>query len=190
VRPWRVEVVNDDYGKESYRIRVYYRGPLSRTRGDPRAIRLDVPRQETLVFPCRDRAILHSYDDAEKLAHIRVPCYDLREMAVEKLRALTGQRRYAVSRDLYDVVQLLTLLGGDAPALLSAFPAKWHVKGLSWGAIDLQHLAARRAEFLEDWNNHLLRVLPAIAAPDFDDTWQKACAFVADLNRRAAGPKP
>lgn len=53
--PLRLEVVNDEYGLESYQARVYYRGPL-RWSGPPRAIQLDVSRGETLLFPVTARA--------------------------------------------------------------------------------------------------------------------------------------
>jgi hypothetical protein len=43
--PFRLEVVEDEYGSESYQVRLYYRGPLRRG-GTPRAIRLDMTREE------------------------------------------------------------------------------------------------------------------------------------------------
>ncbi len=48
--PPRLEVLRDEYGSESYQVRVYYRGPLHWS-GDPRAIRLDVTREERLLLP-------------------------------------------------------------------------------------------------------------------------------------------
>ena len=45
-RPMKVDTVDDDYGKKSYQVRLYYRGPLQRQRGDPRAIRLDLTTDE------------------------------------------------------------------------------------------------------------------------------------------------
>jgi len=58
--PIRVETITDEYGKESFEVRLYYRGPLSRS-GSPRAMRLDVTRHETLTFSCETRAILHPF---------------------------------------------------------------------------------------------------------------------------------
>ncbi len=66
VRPLRVEVVNDEYGLESFQARLYYRGPL-RWRGDPRAIRLDISRGEYLGLPAVRREIIHPYGDRDLL---------------------------------------------------------------------------------------------------------------------------
>ena len=57
--PVRLEVVNDEYGLESYQARVYYRGPL-RWAGPPRSIQLDVSRGEPLQFPVATRALAPS----------------------------------------------------------------------------------------------------------------------------------
>jgi hypothetical protein len=46
--PAQLEVIEDEYGSESYQVRVYYRGPL-RWGGSPRAIRLDVTRDEQVL---------------------------------------------------------------------------------------------------------------------------------------------
>ena len=111
-RPPRFETVQDEYGQETYQVRLYYRGPL-RWRGDPRAIRLDISHDEHLGLPAVDLGIIHPYSDREALSGVSIPCYNLMEMLAEKLRALSGQRRYAIARDLYDVYQLLTRAGLD-----------------------------------------------------------------------------
>lgn len=89
-RPPRIEIVSDDYGKESYQVRLYYRGPL-RWRGDPRAIRLDISHDEYLGLPAEARDIIHPYSDLDLVTGVKIPCYSLAEMLSEKLRALSGQ---------------------------------------------------------------------------------------------------
>lgn len=187
VRPLHVEVVDDEYGKETYRARVYYTGPLRRSHGDPRAIRVDVTTSEVMAFPVRARAIIHPYSDAADLAGVRVPCYDLLETAAEKMRALAGQRRYAISRDVYDLAQLVDREGPDASRLASALPCKWEAKGLTAGPVDLDRLAARRAEFREDWDKNLLRLLPPGAPRDFDQAWDKVKRLLVEVNRHVPG---
>jgi len=184
VRPLRVEVVDDEYGRESYQARLYYNGPLRRAHGDPRAIRVDMTTSEVMAFPVRHLAIIHPYSDAAGLADVRVPSYDLLEMAAEKMRALAGQRRYAISRDIYDLAQLLDREGLDASRLAPALPPKWQAKGLKPRPIDLERLAARRGEFREDWDQNLLRLLPPGAPTDFDLAWGKAMALLANVNRQ------
>jgi len=186
VRPVRVKVVDDEYGKESYQASLNYRGPLRRT-GDPRAVRVDVTASEVLVFPVRARAILHPYSDAADLAGVRVPCYDLLETAAEKMRALAGQRRYAISRDIYDLAQLVDREGLDASRVVPALPHKWQAKGLKPATIDLERLAARQDEFRQDWDQNLRRVLPAGAAADFEIAWGKVTALLTDVNRQWPG---
>ena len=98
----RIETMNDDYGQESLEIRVYYRAAL-RWDGSPRAIRLDMSRDEHLAFPTNLLPLLHPYSDAERLGAPQIPCYSLEEILCEKLRAIGGQRRFAISRDIYDI---------------------------------------------------------------------------------------
>jgi predicted nucleotidyltransferase component of viral defense system len=182
-RPLRVEVVDDEYGKESYQARLYYRGPLRRAHGDPRAIRVDVTTNEVMAFPVRDRAIIQLYSDAAGLDAVRVPSYDILETVAEKMRALGGQRRYAISRDVYDLAQLIDREGPDASRLAPALPAKWEVKGLVPGPVDLERLAAREEEFRRDWEQNLLRLLPPGAPTNFDTAWRGAMALLAEVNR-------
>jgi len=185
--PLRVEVVDDEYGKETYQARVYYRGPLRRAHGDPRAIRVDVTTSEVMAFPIRRLPIIHTYSDAADLADVRVPSYDLLETTAEKIRALAGQRRYAISRDVYDLAQLVDRENPDASRLASALPRKWEVKGMPPGPVALDRLAARRAEFREDWDRNLLRLLPAGAPRDFDEAWDKVKRLLVKVNRHVPG---
>ena len=172
VRPVKVTVQDDEYGKESYQVRLYYRGPLSR-RGDPQAIRLDVTCQETLAFPESRRRILHGYSDADQLADMLVPCYDVREVIAEKLRALAGQREYAISRDLFDVAEITRRQSFNVDQLAAALPEKFETKGLTAEEISLSRLESRRDEFERDWERNLVNLLPRGMAGDFVGTWAR-----------------
>ena len=83
-RPPRIEIVSDEYGKESYQVRLYYRGPL-RWRGDPRAIRLDISHDEYLGLPAEARDIIHPYSDLDLVTGVKIPCYSVAVMLSEKL---------------------------------------------------------------------------------------------------------
>jgi predicted nucleotidyltransferase component of viral defense system len=181
VRPVRVEVVNDEYGKESYQVRLYYRGPLRRG-GDPRAIRMDVTTDEVLSFPAVGRAILHPYTDSAGTSDVQVPCYDVLEMLAEKARALAGQRQYAISRDLYDIAQLTTRVLADPARVAAAMPEKMKVKGLAASRIDVERLQMRQDEFRADWQRSLVHLVPAGVGPDFDAAWAQTMDFIAALN--------
>ena len=181
VRPVRVEVVSDEYGKESYQVRLYYRGPLRRG-GDPRAIRLDVTTDEVLALPPVGRAILHPYTDVQRLDDVRVPCYDPMEMLAEKTRALAGQRLYAISRDVYDVAQLTERVEVDVARVAGAMPEKLLVKGLAASQIDVERLRAREDEFRADWGRSLVHLLAPGAVMDFETAWRRTIDFIAALN--------
>ena len=181
VRPLRVDVVDDEYGNESFQARLYYRGPLRRS-GDPRAIRLDITTSEVLTFPAAERGIIHLYSDAALLAGILVPCYDILEMLAEKIRALAGQRRYAISRDIYDIAQLTSRAGVDMARLAAAIPAKWRIKGLRESDFDPGRIAARRGEFQADWERNLVHLLPSDGIMDFDSAWDRTCVFLKAAN--------
>jgi predicted nucleotidyltransferase component of viral defense system len=181
VRPIRVEVVDDEYRKESYRARLYYRGPLRRG-GDPRAIRLDVTTDDVLVFPAVPRPILHPYSDADSTSGVEAQCYDLREMLAEKTRALGAQRQYAISRDLYDIAQLTSRESMDPGRLAEALPRKLAAKGLPVSVVDVDRVRRRQDEFRADWERNLVHLLPPEVAMEFNEAWDRAVAFLAGVN--------
>ena len=71
-------------------------------------------------------------------------------MLSEKLRALSGQRRYAIARDLYDVYQLVERGSLDLADVISILPRKFSVKGLNVEEIEMDYVENRREEFERD----------------------------------------
>lgn len=183
LKPIRIETVDDDYGKESYQARLYYRGPLRRG-GDPRAIRVDVTTREVLVFSAVSKRILHPYSDAGDLDGVEVPCYDLHEALAEKIRAIAGQRRYAIARDLYDIAQLAVRCQVEVGRLAGALPDKMRVKGLAPGPIDLGRLKSRRDDFEADWDRNLMHLLTQDNTTSFESAWYGTTALLQQLNHR------
>ncbi|MDH7475741.1 MAG: nucleotidyl transferase AbiEii/AbiGii toxin family protein [Anaerolineae bacterium] len=177
--PIRVRTISDEYGKESFEVRLYYRGPLSRT-GSPRAVRLDVTRDETLIFPCEARSILHPFSDQSQVAATLIPTYSLQEILAEKIRAIAGQRRFAISRDLYDIHQLLER-GVDLSAVLPILPIKFEVKGLHIENVHVSDLEARRPEFEADWRRRLTYLLPRSQSASFEDAWEAAIQIIKQI---------
>ncbi len=155
--PARLEVIEDEYGSESYQVRVYYRGPL-RWGGSPRAIRLDVTRDELLLLPATPCHLFHVYSDAEALGQIEIACYALDEILAEKIRAVGGQRRFAISRDLYDIHQLIAR-GVALSEVLPLLPAKSEAKAMNLEQLRLSDFEARRSEFEADWHRRLKYLL-------------------------------
>ncbi len=145
-----VEVMNDDYGRESVEIKVPYRGALRM--GSAQNVQLHLSADEELAFEPVTRSLLHPYEDAPAL-ECRIRSYALEEVLAEKLRAAAGQRRHAVARDIYDIASVVRR-GADAEAALSALPRKAAYKG-----VDLSGAAARfRArehEYAASWDRTL-----------------------------------
>jgi len=74
------------------------------------------------VFEPAVRIVGHPFSDAEELGEVRLPCYSLDEIMAEKVRAVLGQRVYAISRDIYDIHSLMEDV--DDRKILAGLPEK------------------------------------------------------------------
>lgn len=180
VRSLKVEVLNDEYGLEFFQARIYYRGPL-RWHGSPRAIRLDISRGEYLAFPTVNRKIIHPYGDNDLLSDINIPCYALEEMLSEKLRALSGQRRFAIARDLFDIYQLISKAGVSLDKVKPLLPRKFEAKDIILGKHNLEQLLARRSEFEHDWKRSLSHLIPTSEQVSFEIAWETGVNSVRSI---------
>lgn len=145
-----VEIIDDDYGRESVEIKVPYRAALRM--GSSQNVQFHLSADEDLVFEPVELPLLHPYDDAGDL-RCEIPAYALEEVLTEKLRAAAGQRRHAVARDIYDIANVV-LRGADTNLALSALPAKAAYKNLELDGAAARFLA-RRAEFEASWERSL-----------------------------------
>ena len=170
VEPIRFEIVDDEYGSEFYQARIYYRGPL-RWGGSPRTVRMDVTRHEQLLLPPTHKPLHHPYSDEIFFRGIEVTCYSLEEVMAEKIRAVGGQRRFAVSRDLYDIYNL-SKTGVEYSKVKSILPEKFTARGLRFSAIDIAAFKKRRLEFKADWDRRL-SYLVLEGKASFEDAWNK-----------------
>ena len=176
VRTPRFEEISDEYGVETLQARIYFRGPL-RFAGSPQAIRLDITGKERLILPVEKRSLIHPYSDAHALGKAILPCYSLAEMLAEKIRAVGGQRRFAISRDIYDI-HILMKKGVNITAILPLLKEKFAAKGLDVGQLSLTAICARRAEFEQDWKRNLLYLLPHDQEVPFLDAWKTTLALL------------
>jgi predicted nucleotidyltransferase component of viral defense system len=184
--PPRLEVIEDEYGSESYQVRVYYRGPL-RWGGSPRAIRLDVTRDEQVLWPSVPRPLSHPYSDAEALGPVELTCYALEEILAEKVRAVSGQRRFAISRDLYDIHRLVQA-GVSAASVAPRLTAKFAARGVEVTALDADRLLASRASFEQDWERRMGYLAPDADATTFTAAWQATVEVVRLAQLSLKGP--
>lgn len=169
-----VEVMNDDYGRESVEIKVPYRGALRM--GSAQNVQFHLSADEVLAFEPVTLPLLHPYEDASALK-CRISAYGLEEVLVEKLRAAAGQRRHAVARDIYDIASVVRR-GADTEAALSVLPTK-----AAYKAVDLSDAAARfRArenEYAVSWR----RTLQYLVMDDlsFSDAFSVAAGVLGKL---------
>lgn len=177
----RLEILTDERGGESLQMRLYYRGP-HRSATSPRAIRLDVSGSEAVVFEPVERPVLHPYSDAVELKELQWRCYSLEEMMAEKVRALIGQRRYAISRDLYDIYAV-SQAGVDEARIRAAMPPKLAIKDITAADNGLERMISRKAEFEADWDRNLMSLLPSDETPDFEEAWIAATEFAGRVLR-------
>jgi predicted nucleotidyltransferase component of viral defense system len=63
---------------------------------------LDITRDEAVVFEPVRRIVAHGFSDAGELSTVELDCYALEEVMTEKIRAVLGQRIFAISRDRAD----------------------------------------------------------------------------------------
>lgn len=184
--PPRFETVRDEYGSETYQVRVYYRGPLQ-WGGSPRAIRIDITRDEEVLLAPVERSLIHHYSDGAPLAQANITCYALTEVLAEKIRAVGGQRRFAISRDLYDIHRLVQA-GVALVDVIPLLPAKFEARGLDISLLDTHKVAARRSEFEEDWDRRLSYLVRGIQAEDFETAWTTTIKLLQQIEIHLTRP--
>ena len=149
-------------GVWSSRVEPACASATSRTTGSrktsPPGLRLDITRNEVLAFAPVSRALFHPFSDADDLGKIQLSCYALEEVMSEKIRAVLGQRIYAVSRDLYDIFSLLKHV--DALKVQAGLPRKLDARAVDLEAVHLHRMTGRKDEFRADWERNLAALLP------------------------------
>ena len=171
-QPPRIETADAGDGTPYIEARLYVRGPLRRT-GWPQAIRIDISTGEPMAFPAVKRELDHPYSDSAAIGAegLRIPCYDLREMLLEKLRGLSGQRRYAIARDLYDAHRLLDHAQIAIGDVIPYARAKFAARGLGISPGLVASIEARKDEFMNDWGRNVDRLIPGERRGGFDAAW-------------------
>lgn len=187
-QPPRIETIKESLSSQYVEARLYFRGPLQRT-GSPRGLRIDLSSAEVLVFPTVARQLSHPYSDLDIIGarEIELPCYDLREMLLEKLRGISGQRRFAIARDLYDIQQLLERMDVRVEDVLPHAKVKFAAKEIDLSSETLNGLQGRKDEFEADWARNVVRLIPAGEAADFDSAWAVAVRALSALANHGEG---
>ncbi|HVR10151.1 MAG TPA: nucleotidyl transferase AbiEii/AbiGii toxin family protein [Thermoanaerobaculia bacterium] len=181
----RFKVYRNPRGGLSCEGRVYYNGPLRRSRSsDLPRIRLDLTLDEIVLLPPVLRAVVHPYSDRPGRGMV-ARCYAYEEVFAEKIRALGDRTR---PRDLYDVVNLYR--HGEfhpaAASILDVLRQKCAFKGIP--VPTLASLADKTDELLVDWRDMLGHQLPAL--PPLESFLEVLPEFFAWLAGAAVPTKP
>lgn len=132
------------------------------------SIKIEIIQYEQMIFPVVMRPIYHDYSDRLTIATKQIPCYDLKEVLSEKIRALI-QRSYTAPRDYYDIWYLSKNLENlDWKAIADAFFEKMKFKGLEFGG--KHHLINPKNERAVKlaWNNSLGHQLISEELPNYE----------------------
>ena len=104
---------------------------------------------------------------------VTVRCYALAKGLAEKLRAVCGQRRHAIARDLYDIHELIRR-GTDLGEALTILPTKFRAKTVTPPDNLLRTFEVRRSDFERDWERNLTPLLLAGDRIPFEGAWATA----------------
>lgn len=176
-----IDVIEDEYGKESYEARIYYYGPWDYG-GSPRSVRIHLNRDETLVFPPQMLPVFHPYSDREELPDVSLQVYSLEEMMAEKLRAFSGQRKHAIPHDIFDLY-FLSKHVASVNNVIEGFPRKCEAKGLMADMIDMDKVAARRSEYKNNWQQGLEYLVPTHLKVPFEAAWDTSIQLLEMVSR-------
>jgi predicted nucleotidyltransferase component of viral defense system len=137
-------------------------GPL----GSGDKLKIDITSPELLVFDAVDKPLLDEYSDAQ--APVRVRCYALEEIFLEKLVCLLDPKRIQ-PRDLYDLVSLSNDGVVDVEAACWQFGEKARFKRLDPSGLR-EALDRKSARLKRAWETQLSEQLPPESLPGYEDS--------------------
>jgi predicted nucleotidyltransferase component of viral defense system len=124
------------------------------------SIKIEIILYELMVFPTEERAVFHPYSDALSASPLTIPCYSLREVLAEKLRALI-QRSYTAPRDFYDIWYLANnQIAIDWKEIKEAFHIKMKFKNLEFEGIHQMINEGNDKQVKAGWQNSLAHQIP------------------------------
>jgi predicted nucleotidyltransferase component of viral defense system len=127
-----------------------------------RSLKVDISRDETLVFPTEERPVKSSYSDCQARQFVLL-VYSMEEILAEKLRSLLTRTE---PRDVYDIHYLLTNQLVDVERMAFSIAPKFEAKGLA--VADLRTVLGRRRATLQQlWQKRLNGQMPEI--PELED---------------------
>jgi len=133
-------------------------------------IKVDITRGETIEFEIEHRIVQNNYSDIEEEDDIRIHCYSLNEILIEKMTALMGR---TVTRDLYDFSFLVENESIELQDVYIEFIRKAKNKGHNPKEF-VNKVLPKKKTFERDWETSLNKQMPDDELPDFKNLWRKA----------------
>jgi len=166
--PWLAKEVNLQLAVDKFiehktgNLTLYlnYVGPLQ-SQMDKRSLKIDISKDENLVFPLEDKAVISPYSD--KLEHAGfLKVYSMKEILIEKLRSLLSRSE---PRDLFDVHFILTNQLANIEEVSFYCPEKFDPKNVL--VSDLRTVLDKKGKiFKQYWHQRLDGQMTDI--PEFD----------------------
>lgn len=156
----------------SIKFIIGYKGPHG-----PDTIKVDLTRGEIMQFDERIAPIFRDYSDLEE--EIKIKCYSLEEILIEKMAALMGR---TIPRDLYDFDYIVNIEGLSLEDVFIEFMSKAENKGHDPKEFS-EKVTAKKKTFNQDWQNSLQNQMRKDALPEFDGTWRDAGKAFRELDK-------
>lgn len=135
-------------------------------------IKLEVTLYEKIIFKSEDCQIIHLFSDADKFSDQKIPCYDLKEIIAEKIRALV-QRSYSAPRDIFDIWKIKEKFTKEQwKEIKEAFIKKMEFKGHKLENVDDLLTPDSIQKLRVAWERSLVPQIKASELPDFEKVIQ------------------
>jgi|GEM_PF-5141207 len=122
---------------------------------------------------------MHDYSDRDELPETLITVYSLEEVLSEKLRAVLGQRRYAIARDIYDI-NFIVGRKVDIEKSINALPKKCEIKGIDIKTVQIENFTKRKKEYETNWDRNLKYLIPSSMMVDFENAWNSTVKILQE----------
>lgn len=145
------------------------------------SIKIEIILYELMVFPAEEREVFHPYSDTLSASSLTIPCYSLREVLTEKLRALI-QRSYTAPRDFYDIWYLANNpLEIDWVEIREAFHIKMKFKNLVFEGIHQMMNERNDKQVKAGWQNSLAHQIPGGIEQSYEEVKQELLELLNEI---------
>ena len=145
------------------------------------SVKIEIILYELMVFPTENREVFHPYSDSLSDSPFTIPCYSLREVLAEKLRALI-QRSYTAPRDFYDIWYLANnQLAIDWVEIRGAFHIKMKFKNLEFEGIHQMMNESNDKQVKTGWQNSLAHQIPGGIKQSYEEVKQELLELLNEI---------